>query len=132
MSDYFSKSLIIVKKIQLLVYTKHIHCIKIQTHTKFNDTVSCIRSQAHFLVKSRMDNFSVTWEVWLDAHTLVLLLLLLLLLLELKSPCLPHGHLLLGWQRFIPSENRQKWMRKMGYQIQVHNHCRFPLQDLPN
>ena len=88
---------------------------------------SCIRSQAHFLVQSRLDDFSVIWGVRLDAQTLVLLLL------ELNSPCLPHRQLLLGWQRLIaPSENRQRWMRKMGCQFQVDKHSPYPLQDLPN
>ena len=83
--------------------------------TKFNETESCIRSQTHFPVESRVDDFSVTWGVRLDAQTLVLLLLLLL---EINSPCLPHRQLLLGWQRLIPpSEKRQRWMGKMGYQF---------------
>ena len=47
---------------------------QIQTHTKFNETESCIGSQVHFLVESRMDDFSVIWGVRLDAQTLVLLL----------------------------------------------------------
>ena len=85
----------------------------------------CIRSQTHFLVQSRMENFSVTWGVRLDAQTLVLLL-------ELNSFCLPHRQLLLGGQRLIPSENRQRWMGKMEYQFQVDKHCPYPLQDLPN
>ena len=50
-----------------------------------------------------MDDFSVIWEVRLDAQTLVLLLLLL----ELNSPYLPQRQLFLGWQRSIPlCENR--------------------------
>ena len=100
---------------------------QIQTHTNFNETESCIQSQAHFLVESWMDDVSVIWGVRLDAQTLVLLSLL-----ELNSPCLPHRQLLLGWQRLIPSENRQRWMGKMGYRFQVDNHCPYPLQDLPN
>ena len=56
-----------------------------------------------------MEDFSVICGVRLDAETMVLLLL------ELNSPCLPHRQLLLGWQRLIPpSENRQRWMRKMS------------------
>ena len=75
-----------------------------------------------------MDDFSVISEIRLDAQTLVLLLLL-----EVSSPCLPHRQLILGWQRLItPSENRQKWMWKMGFQFQVRKHCPYPLQDLPN
>ena len=74
---------------------------QIQTHTKLNETESCIRSQAYFLVESRMDNFSEFWGVRWDAQTLVLLLL------ELNSPCLPHRQLIMGWERLIPSENRQ-------------------------
>ena len=97
------------------------------THTKFNGTELCIRSQAHFLVESRMGDFSVIWGARLDAQTLVLLLL------ELNSPCLPHRQLLLGWQRLIPpSENRQRWNGKLGYQFQVDKHRPYPLQDLPN
>ena len=61
---------------------------QIQTHTKPNETESCIERQAHYLVESRMDDFSVIWVVRLDAQTLVLLLLL-----ELNSPCLPHRQL---------------------------------------
>ena len=100
---------------------------QIQTHTKCSETESCIRSQAHFLVEFRIRNLSVICGVRLDAQTLVLLLLL-----ELNSPCLRHRHLLLGWQRLIPCENRQRWMGKMGYQFQVKKHCLYPLQDLPN
>ena len=59
---------------------------QIQTHTKFNETDSCIRNQAHFLVRSQKDDFSVIWGVQLDVRTL----LLLFLLLELNSRCLPH------------------------------------------
>ena len=52
--------------------------------------------------ESQMDDFSVIWEVRLDAQTLVSLLL------ELNSPYLPHRQLLLGWQRSIPPcENRR-------------------------
>ena len=87
-----------------------------QTRTKISKTETCIRSQAHFLVESRMDDFSVIWGVRLDAQTLVLLLF------ELNSPCLSHCQLLLGWQRLIPSENCQRWMWKMGYQFQVDKH----------
>ena len=94
---------------------------------KFNEIKSCIWSQALFLVEYRRDNFSVISEVRLDAQTLVLLLL------ELNSPCLPRRQLLLGWQRLIPrSENRQGWMGKKGYLLQVDKHCPYPLQDLPN
>ena len=99
---------------------------QIQTRTKFSQKESCIRSQAYFLVESRMDDFSVICGVRLDAQALVLLLL------ELISPCLPHRQLLLGWQRLIPpSENRQRWMGKMGYHFinTVHIHCRiFPTE----
>ena len=77
-----------------------------QAQTKINETESCIRSQAHFLAESRMEDFLVI----LDAHKLVLLLLLL----ELKFPCPPHRQLLLGWQRLIASKIRQKWIGKMG------------------
>ena len=75
---------------------------QIQTHTKFSQTESCIRSGTHFLVEFQMDGFSVICVVWWDAQTMVLLLL------ELNSPCLPHLQLLLGWQWLIPSENRQR------------------------
>ena len=34
---------------------------EIQIHTKYNELQSCIRSQAHLLVESRMDDFSVIW-----------------------------------------------------------------------
>ena len=61
------------------------------------------QSQAHLPIDSRKEDFSVIWDVQLDAQTLVLLLL------ELNSPCLPHRQLLVGWQRLIPpSENRQR------------------------
>ena len=73
-----------------------------------------------------MDDLSVIWGFRLHAQTLVLLLL------ELKSPCLPHRQLSLAWQRLIPSENRLRWIGKMGYQFQVNKHGPFPLQDLPN
>ena len=97
------------------------------SNTKFNETGSCIGSQAHFLFESRMDDFSVIWGFRLDAQTLVLLLL------EPNSPCLPHHQLLLGWKRLVPpSENRQRWMGKVGYRFQVNKHCPYPLQDLPN
>ena len=56
----------------------------IQTHTKNNETESCIRNQAHCLVESQMDDFSVIWVVRWDAQTLVLLL-------ALNSLCLPPG-----------------------------------------
>ena len=96
--------------------------------TKFNETESCIRIQAHFLVECRMDDFSAISEFRLVAQTLVLLLLL-----ELNSPCLPHRQLLLGWPSLIPpSENRQRRMGKRGYLFQVDKHCPYPLQDLPN
>ena len=70
------------------LYTQNTYNV---SNTKFNETESCIRSQAHFLVESRMDDFSVISEVQLDAQTLVWLSL------ELNSPCLPHRQLLLGW-----------------------------------
>ena len=98
------------------------------SNTKFNETESCIRSQAQFPVESRMDDFSVIWGVRSDAQTLVLLLL------ELNSPCLPHRQLLLRWQRLIPpSENRQRWMGKRGINSRSinnnHIHCRiFPTE----
>ena len=98
---------------------------QLQTHTKFSETESCIWSQAHFLVESRIDDFSVIWGFRFDTQTLALLL-------ELNSPCLPHRQILLSWQRLIPSENRQRWMGKMGFQFQVKKHCPYPLQDLPN
>ena len=90
---------------------------QVQTHTKFNRTESCIRSQAHFLVESRMDDFSVIWGVRWDAQTLAFLLL------ELNSACFPHRQLFLGWSRLIPSENRQRWMGKMRYHFQVDKCC---------
>ena len=34
---------------------------QIQTYTKLNETESCIRSQAQFLVESRMGDISVIW-----------------------------------------------------------------------
>ena len=123
----FWKSLMIMKKISVTFIYKTHTMYQIQTHTKFNQTESCIRSQAHFLVESRMDDLSVIWGVRLDAQTLVLLLLL-----ELNSPCLPHRQLLLGWQRLIPSENRPRWMGNMGYQFQVNKHCPYPLHYIPN
>ena len=73
---------------------------QIKTHTKLNETQSCIGSQAHFLVESRMDDFLVFWGVRWYAQTL--------LLLELNSPCLSHRQLLLGWQRLITTENCQR------------------------
>ena len=69
---------------------------QIQTHTIFNETEFCIRSQAHFLVDSRMGHFSVIWGVRLDAQTLVLLLL------ELNSPCLPIRPTQCGFQLISP------------------------------
>ena len=96
--------------------------------TKFNETESCIRNQAHFPVESRMHDFSVIWGVWLDAQTLVLLLL------ELNSSRLPYRQLLLGWQRLIPpSENRQSGWGKRGINSRlidtVHIHCSiFPTE----
>ena len=94
-----------------------------QAETKIDETESCIRSQAHFLAESRMEDFLVI----LDAQTLVLLLLL-----DLEFPCPPHRQLLLSWQRLIASKSRQKWIGKMGYQFQVNKLCTYPLQDLPN
>ena len=71
-----------------------------------------MRSQEHFLVESRIDDFSVISGARLDAQTLVLMLL------ELSSPCLPHRQLILGWHRLIPpSQNRQRRMGKLGYQF---------------
>ena len=100
---------------------------QIQIHTKFSKTESCMRSQALFPVESQTENFSVTWGARLDAQTLVFLLL------ELISPCLPHRQVLLGWQWLIlPSENRQRWLGKLGYQFQVDKRCPHPLQDLSN
>ena len=106
------------------MYTQNTYNV---SNTKFNETESCIGIQAHFPVESQLDDFSVTWEARLDAQTLVLMLL------ELNSPCPPRRQLLLGRQRSIPpSENRQRWMEKMGYRFQVDKHCPYPLQDLPN
>ena len=96
---------------------------QIPTHTSFNETESSIQSKAHFVVKSRIDDFSVNRRLRLDAQTLVLLLL------ELISPHLPHPQLLLGWQRLISSENRLRWMGKRGINSRlintVHLHCRI-------
>ena len=128
MSDYFLKNFDTNEKNFIYLYTQNTFNV---SNTKFNKTEFCIRIQAHFPIESQMDDFSVIWEARLDAQTLVLLLLLLLL--ELNSPCPPHRQLLLGWQRLIPpSENRQRWMGKMGYQFQVDKQCPYPLQDLPN
>ena len=81
--------------------------------TKYNETEACIRNHAHFLVETRMDDFSAVWGVRLDAQTLMLLLLL-----ELNSPCLPRRQLLLCWQRLIPPfENRQKMDGENGVSI---------------
>ena len=75
---------------------------QVQTHSKFNETDSCIQKQALFLVESQLDDFPVIWGLRLDAHTLGLLLL------ELNSPCLPHRQLLLGCQQLIASEDCRK------------------------
>ena len=91
-----------MKKTSYICIRKTQTMFQTQKLTKFNETESCIRSQAHFLVDSQMDDFLVTWGVGWDAQTLVLLLL------EPKSPCLPHRQLSLGWQRLIPSESRQR------------------------
>ena len=69
------------KKSIICIYKTH-KMYQIQTHTKFNGTESCIRSQAHFLVESQMDKFSVAWGVRWDAQTLVLME-------EENSPYLP-------------------------------------------
>ena len=42
---------------------------QIQTHANVSETETCIRIQAHFLVESRIDDFSVIWGVPLDAQT---------------------------------------------------------------
>ena len=126
MSDYCLKNLFLMKKIFNYLYIQNTYNA---SNTKFNETESCIRSHAHFLVDSRLDDFSVISEVWLDAQTLVLLLLL-----ELISPCLAHRQLLLCWYRLIPpSENRQRCMGKRGICSRsistVHIHCRiFPTE----
>ena len=99
---------------------------QIQTATKFNETECCIRSQDHFLVESRMGDFSVIWGVGRDAQTLVLLLL------ELNSYCPPHRQILLNWQRLIPSKKCQRWMGKVAHQIHVEKHRPYPLKDLAN
>ena len=91
-SDKFSKkSLLLMETFSTFCMYKTHTMYQIQTQTKFNETESCIRNQAHFLVESRYDDFSVSWVVRLDAQTLVLLMLL-----ELNSTCLPHCQLLLS------------------------------------
>ena len=76
-----------MKKKFIYLYLKNTYNV---SKTKFNETESCIRSQAHFPIESQMDDFSVIWGFRLDAQTLVLLM-------ELNSPCPPHRQLLLGW-----------------------------------
>ena len=93
-----------MKKFSVTYIYKTHKMYQIQTHTKFNETECCIRSREHFLFESQMDNFSAIWGVRWDAQTL------LLVLLELNSTFPPDFHLLLGWQRWIPSRNCQRWM----------------------
>ena len=76
------------------MYTQNTNIV---SNTYFNETESCIRIGAHFLVKSQMVDFSVIWEARLDAQTVVLMLL------ELNSPCLPHRQVFIGLAAVDPS-----------------------------
>ena len=115
-----------MEKISLTCIYKTHTMYQIQTHTKFNETESCILSQAHLLVESRINDFPVIGGFRLNAHTLVLLLLL-----ELNSPCLPRRQLFLGWQRLICLKTVKNGWGKWGISStsinSVHIHCRiFP------
>ena len=125
--DQFFKKLGNNEKISITFIYKTHKIERIQTDTKFNETESCIRNKAHFIVEFQMDDFSVIWEFRLDAQILVLLLL------ELNCPCLHHRQLSLGSQRLIPSENCLRWMEKWGINSRSKNtvliHCRtFPAE----
>ena len=101
------------KKIQLVVYIRHIQCIKYKHIQNITKIVLYIESGT-FPSRLRIGQLlSNRGGGWLNAQTLVLLFS------EMNSTCLPHRQLILGWQRLIPSENRQRAMEKMGYQLQV-------------
>ena len=103
---------------------KHIKCIKYKTN--FNETESCIRSQAHFPVESRMVLLSSLGGSVEGSDSGVVVV-------GAEFSLSSSFQLKLGEQRLIPpSENRQRWMGKMGYQFQVDKHCPYPLQDLSN
>ena len=125
--DLFLKRAIILRKNPItFVYKTHTR-YQIQTQINFNQTESCILIQAHFLVESRMDNFSVIWggsccmlRLWCCCCWSWFLLGFVIV--NCYCLCSGQSHLKIvkvGW-----------WKRR--YQFQIDKHCPSPLLDLPN